>query len=257
MRGDLHAGQYGTVVPEGRRVVVGIGLVSAGTAGALATAASGVGEVAASARRPSEAAARHDALKALACVRVEIANDPDNEWASRLGYAPLYTAHPDARVVVIGQAPGLRAQQSGIPWNDPSGVTLRRWLGVDDATFYDPSSFALLPMDFFFPGKGSHGDLPPRRDFAERWHPRILRELPRVGLTILIGSYAQRHYLQQRSGVRLTDTVAAWREYLPAHFPVVHPSPLNFRWQTRNPWFEAEVVPALRAAVARALARDG
>ncbi|MCW2521877.1 MAG: Uracil-DNA glycosylase superfamily [Frankiales bacterium] len=212
------------------------------------------GEMIASVRRPLQATARSDALDALRRIRTEITNHPDNEWAAKLGYRPLYTADPEARVLVVGQAPGLRAQRSGVPWNDPSGATLRRWLGVDDATFYDSGSFALLPMDFFFPGKGAHGDLPPRRGLADKWHPPILGQLPRVELTILIGSYAQRHYLQQTSGARLTDTVAAWRDFMPTHFPLVHPSPLNFRWQARNPWFEAEVVPALRAAVDVALA---
>jgi uracil-DNA glycosylase len=141
-----------------------------------------------------------------------------------------------------------------VPWNDASGVRLRGWLGVDDAQFYDPDQFAIVPMDFYYPGKGASGDLPPRKDFAARWHRRILDELPDLRLTILVGGYAQKHYLGKRAKPSLTETVRAYEEYLPSAIPLVHPSPLNFRWQTRNPWFEAEVVPVLRSLVSGALA---
>ncbi|MFI6427758.1 uracil-DNA glycosylase family protein [Promicromonospora sp. NPDC050880] len=190
-------------------------------------------------------------------IRAEIAAHPSNAWARDLGYEPLYTAGPGARIALVGQAPGRKAQESGVPWNDASGVRLRAWLGVDDAQFYDPDRFAILPMDFYYPGKGASGDLPPRRDFAARWHGQILAELPHVELTILVGAYAQKYYLGSRAKPTLTATVRAWAEYLPADIPLVHPSPLNFRWQARNPWFEDEVVPALRARVAQALAAGG
>nr|WP_042188768.1 uracil-DNA glycosylase family protein [Kibdelosporangium sp. MJ126-NF4]CEL18447.1 Hypothetical protein VC0266 (sugar utilization related?) [Kibdelosporangium sp. MJ126-NF4]CTQ97930.1 Hypothetical protein VC0266 (sugar utilization related?) [Kibdelosporangium sp. MJ126-NF4] len=187
----------------------------------------------------------------LADIRAEIM--ADNEWATEQGFQPVYTAASDARIVIIGQAPGRRAQQSGVPFDDPSGDRLRDWLGVTDEQFYDPNRFAILPMDFYFPGKGTSGDLPPRADFAPRWHPRILAELTDVRLTLLIGGYAQKRYLKGRAKPSLTETVRSYQDYLPGLVPLVHPSPLNFRWQARNPWFTAEVVPVLRAEVAKAL----
>ena len=189
----------------------------------------------------------------LRSVRSAIVSDPDNAWATDQGWQPLYTAHRDARIVILGQAPGRRAQLSGIPWGDASGITLRRWLGLSTEAFYNPRNVALLPMDFYYPGKGAHGDLPPRPGFAPKWHPRLLEHMPRVELTLLIGQYAQRHYLRGRAKTTLTETVHAHRDYLPQWFPLVHPSPLNFRWQARNPWFEELVLPELRHRVAHAL----
>lgn len=183
-------------------------------------------------------------------IRRAIIDDDDNARMRELGYSPIYVASPMARVAVIGQAPGLKAQESGIAWNDASGAKLVDWLGVEEQQFRDPSLFALLPMDFYFPGKGSSGDLPPRRGFADRWHPPILDLMPRIELTLLIGTYAQDHYLPGRAKRNLTETVRAYREYLPAVLPLVHPSPLNFRWQSRNPWFLTEVIPTLRDRVA-------
>ena len=192
--------------------------------------------------------------EALEHLRTEIASDPSNAWAEELGYQPLYTAAPRSRIAIIGQAPGRRAQETMTPWNDPSGVKLRSWLDMDDAVFYDANSIALLPMDFYYPGKGTHGDLPPRKDFASRWHPKIIEQLPDLRLTILIGSYAQTHYLASQVKRTLTETVRAYHEYGPALIPLVHPSPLNFRWMKKNPWFDQEVVPELRRLVQAALA---
>jgi uracil-DNA glycosylase len=189
----------------------------------------------------------------LDLVRAEIVAHESNAWARDLGYEPLYAAAPGARVALIGQAPGRKAQESGIPWNDASGVRLRAWLGVTDEQFYDPDLFAIIPMDFYYPGKAASGDLPPRKDFASLWHQRILAELPDLRLTVLVGGYAQKYYLAGRTKPSLTETVRAYEEYLPSMMPLVHPSPLNFRWQTKNPWFEAEVVPALRTLVAGVL----
>lgn len=186
-------------------------------------------------------------------IRQEIVDDPANAWARQAGYLPVYAAAPPAKVVIIGQAPGKRAQETGVPFNDLSGVKLRAWLGVTDDQFYDPALFAILPMDFYYPGKGSSGDLPPRKEFAPKWHPRILAELREVRLTLLIGGYAQKHYLAGRIKPNLTETVRSYRDYLPEMLPLVHPSPLNFRWQSKNPWFEAEVLPVLRSAVGAAL----
>jgi uracil-DNA glycosylase len=190
-------------------------------------------------------------MKELDRIRREIADHPTNAWAVAAGFEPLYVAHPDARCLIIGQAPGIRAQQSGIPWNDASGQRLIEWLGVDEATFRDPAAFAILPMDFYYPGKGTTGDLPPRADFAPTWHPPLLELMPRIGLTLVIGDYAQRHYLGTRG--TLTERVRGFRDYLPDRFPLVHPSPLNFRWQSRNPWFVTDVLPELRLRVAEAL----
>jgi uracil-DNA glycosylase len=127
---------------------------------------------------------------------------------------------------------------------------------VTDDEFHDPERFAIVPMDFYYPGKGAtgSGDLPPRPGFAAKWHPLLLADLPDVRFTILIGAYAQKFYLGARRAKTLTETVRAWRSYRPEFFPLVHPSPLNFRWQARNPWFAAELLPELRATVAAALA---
>jgi uracil-DNA glycosylase len=190
----------------------------------------------------------------LSAICEQISADPSNAWARRLGYRPIYAASVGSRIAIIGQAPGQRAQESGVAWNDASGVTLRGWLGVTDEEFYDPDRFALLPMDFYYPGKGVHGDKPPRRDFAATWHPRILARLRELELTILIGTYAQKYYLGERLKSSLTETVRAYGEYTPSQLPLVHPSPLNFRWLAKNPWFESEVVPEARAMVRRALA---
>ncbi|MGW4487767.1 uracil-DNA glycosylase family protein [Amycolatopsis sp. NPDC004368] len=186
----------------------------------------------------------------LDTIRAELIADPDNAWAAEAGYAPLYTAHPAAKVALIGQAPGRKAQETGVPWNDASGMKLRGWLGVTDEEFYDPELFAIVPMDFFYPGKAKSGDLPPRRGVAEKWHPRIFAELPEIRLKVLVGSYAQKYYLP---GGSLTENVRAYRDFLPSVIPLVHPSPLNVGWHLRNPWFELEVLPELRALVAAAL----
>lgn len=188
----------------------------------------------------------------IEALSAEIAAHESNAWARELGYEPLFVADPAARVLIISQAPGRLAQDSGIPWNDPSGVLLRSWMGVTPEEFYDPRNVAIVPMDFYFPGKGTSGDLPPRRDFAPRWHPRVLEQLPDVRLTILIGSYAQRAYLGKRAGRTLTDSVRAAESYLPL-FPIVHPSPLARGWRTKNPWFQEETVPLLAGHVRQAL----
>lgn len=182
-------------------------------------------------------------------IRRAIIADPMNDIMNAKGYQPLYTAGSKARIVIIGQAPGNKAQASMKPWDDASGRLLRQWLGMSDDQFYDPDTVALMPMDFYYPGKGAHGDLPPRKGFADKWHPQLLELMPQLRLTILIGAYAQKHYLAKRSGANLTETVRAYRDYLPEYFPLVHPSPLNFRWQKRNPWFENEVVPQLQSLV--------
>lgn len=179
--------------------------------------------------------------------------DEQNGEFTRQGIDPLYTASATSRLVIIGQAPGRVAQETRIPWNDKSGDRLRDWLGIDRATFYDPSAVALLPMDFYYPGKDKSGDLPPRRGFAEKWHPVLLGMMPQVRLTVLVGSYATRRYLELSSSAKLTDVVRNYADYLPRFFPLAHPSPRNQLWMSRNPWFETDVLPRLRSEVASAL----
>ena len=182
-------------------------------------------------------------------MRTAVAADADNEAATRAGYRPLFVAAEPARILLVGQAPGRGAQETGVPWNDASGRILTSWLGVDDSTFRNPDLFAILPMDFYYPGKGPSGDLPPRRGFAARWHPPILEHLPDIQLTVLIGAYAQRHYLASRARRSVTETVRSFEEYLPSMIPVVHPSPINFRWHSKNPWFKTELLPVLQERV--------
>jgi uracil-DNA glycosylase len=192
-------------------------------------------------------------MSKLQQIYEEIAADPANEAHVQSGHLPVYTASETARIVIIGQAPGRKAQESRIPWNDVSGIRLRSWLGVTDEQFYNPKRIALVPMDFYYPGKGSHGDLPPRREFAPKWHPQILAEMPSAQLFILVGNYAQRYYLGRDAKSNLSLTVRAYEEYLPKYLPLVHPSPLNFRWLSLHPWFESELVPILRQRVSEIL----
>lgn len=189
----------------------------------------------------------------FADLRAVVGADPENAAMTAQGWQPLFTGSPRARVLIVGQAPGRRAQEANTPWSDPSGDRLVRWLGVTRETFHDPERFAIVPMDFYYPGRAGSGDAPPRRGFAARWHPLVLEYLTDVRLTILVGGYAQRHYLGERARGTLTETVRAWRDYLPGTVPIVHPSGLNARWHAVNPWFEQEVVPALPGLVAGAL----
>lgn len=190
----------------------------------------------------------------IAGIRHEIAHHPSNHAFLALGYHPLFAAGEKARIVVIGQAPGLQAQKAGIAWDDASGIRLKEWMGIDDKTFRDVNLVAQIPMDFYYPGKGKSGDNPPRRDFAPMWHQRLLDLMPHIRLYILVGQYAQRYYLGKQAKANLTQTVQAYQDYLPRYFPIVHPSPLNFRWLNKNPWFEQTLVPELKKQVARALA---
>lgn len=166
----------------------------------------------------------------------------------------MLRAHRDARILIVGQAPGTRVHETGIPWNDPSGVRLREWLGVSPETFYDPVRFAIIPMGFCYPGRDPRGgDLPPRPECAPQWHGRLLAHLPNLALTVLVGSYAQRYYLEGSVHKSLAETVQHWRDYMPKYLPTPHPSPRNTLWLRRNPWFEEDVVPALRARVCELL----
>lgn len=163
-----------------------------------------------------------------------------------LGPKPILRAAATARVLIVGQAPGTRVHATGIPWNDPSGDRLRGWLRVDRDTFYDESQIAIIPTGLCYPGRGASGDLPPRPECAPTWHPLLLAHLPRVEMILLVGQYAQAYYLGDRRKATLTDTVRAWREFMPRYWPMPHPSPRNQLWLKRNPWFEQETLPALR-----------
>jgi uracil-DNA glycosylase len=166
-----------------------------------------------------------------------------------LGPRPVLAASASARLLIVSQAPGARVHATGIPWNDASGRRLREWLKVDEATFYDPQRVAIVPMGFCYPGRAGSGDAPPRPECRATWHPRLLPLLRKVEFTLSIGQYAQAWCLGARRKATLTDTVRAWREYLPDHMPLPHPSPRNVGWFKANPWFEADVLPALRERV--------
>ncbi|MGV3630905.1 MAG: uracil-DNA glycosylase family protein [Bacteroidota bacterium] len=170
------------------------------------------------------------------------------------GTNPVLAAGPKSKIVLIGQAPGRIVHGTGIPWDDKSGDNLRSWMGIDKESFYNPDLIALIPMGFCYPGTGKSGDLPPRRECAPLWHRKLLDLMPEVKLTLLVGQYAQNYYLGKSAKGSLTDTVKAFPEYLPAYFPLPHPSPRNNIWQAKNRWFAQEVLPELKEAVHRALA---
>jgi uracil-DNA glycosylase family 4 len=166
-----------------------------------------------------------------------------------LGPRPIATAHTESKIVIIGQAPGTKVHNSGIPWDDASGKQLRKWLNVSNEEFYDTKKFAIIPMGFCYPGRGKSGDLPPRLECAPQWHNQLFELMPNVEMVILIGMYAQRYYLQEKAKKTLTETVSNYQEYFPKYFTLPHPSPRNRFWLTKNPWFNAEVVPELQKKV--------
>jgi uracil-DNA glycosylase len=166
-----------------------------------------------------------------------------------LGPRPIVQAGAEARVLVVGQAPGARVHASGIPWDDRSGERLRDWLGIDAKTFYDETQVALVPMGLCFPGRGASGDLPPRRECAPLWQARLLALMPRIELTLLVGGYAQAHFLGSAGHASVTSTLRNWRAHAPGIVPLPHPSPRNVAWFKANPWFEGELLPVLRASV--------
>ncbi|MFD1432116.1 uracil-DNA glycosylase family protein [Lacticaseibacillus yichunensis] len=192
-------------------------------------------------------------MDTLAQITDAIMADPANADFTARGDRPLFSISPDAELLLISQAPSRLAQSSMTFWNDPSGDRLRTWLGMSRETFYNSGKLAVLPLDFYFPGKDKSGDLPPRKGFAEKWHAPLLELMPKVRLSLLIGAYAQNYYLGARRQRTLTETVRHYQDYLPQYFPLVHPSPLNYRWMRTNPWFASDVVPALQTQVAAIL----
>lgn len=174
-----------------------------------------------------------------------------------LGPRPVLQAGASARILVVGQAPGVRVHTSGIPWDDPSGDRLRAWTGLNKSRFYDESRVAIVPMGFCYPGRGRGGDLPPRRECAALWLDQLLARLPHIELTLLVGLHAQRHFLGRRRKASLTDTVKAWREFAPDYFPLPHPSARNTPWFQRNPWFEQDLLPVLHQRIASFGVRGG
>ena len=165
------------------------------------------------------------------------------------GVNPVATGSKNSKILIVGQAPGRVVHETGIPWNDRSGDTLRKWLEVDRETFYNTDLFAIMPMGFCFPGSAKTGDLPPRKECAPLWHHQMLNEMPNLELTILIGLYAQKYYLAKTSQKTLTENVNHFEEYLPEYFPLPHPSGRNNIWMAKNSWFPEVVLPQLKKVV--------
>ena len=170
-----------------------------------------------------------------------------------LGPRPVVQVHEKAKILISGQAPGIKVHRSGVPFDDASGERLRLWMGIDRTTFYDPFQIAILPMGFCYPGKGISGDLPPQKRCAGTWRQQLLDHLTEVKLTLVIGAYAQQWHLRQQD-LNLTETVKQWRKFGDNMMPLPHPSPRNNVWLKKNPWFETEVVPALQTRVQDTLA---
>lgn len=166
-----------------------------------------------------------------------------------LGPRPVLRARPSAKLLIVGQAPGTRVHETGVPWDDPSGDRLRQWMALDHDRFFDESRIAIMPMGFCYPGRHDKGgDLPPRPECAPTWHPSVLAAMPHVRLTLLVGAYAQARYLP-RPKRPVTERVRGFRDWLPDFFPLPHPSWRSTNWLRKNPWFEVEVLPELRKRV--------
>ncbi|UTW55905.1 uracil-DNA glycosylase family protein [Kordiimonas sp. SCSIO 12610] len=167
-----------------------------------------------------------------------------------MGPRPVFQIHPNARVLIAGQAPGIRVHETGIPFNDPSGKRLREWMGIDDTTFYDAEKVAILPMGFCYPGTGKSGDLPPRPECADNWRQAMLDLMPDIDLTLVIGQYAIKWHLKERAQKNLTETVRNWADYFDdGLMPLPHPSPRNNIWLKKNQWFEGDVLPAMQEKI--------
>lgn len=166
-----------------------------------------------------------------------------------LGPNPVVRAHPGSRIIIIGQAPGIKVHKTGIPWNDKSGDNLRNWMGISKNTFYDITFASIIPMGFCYPGKGASGDMPPRKECAPLWHPELFKEMRSVKLILLVGYHAQQFYLKKRKKITLTETVRNYKDYLPEYFVLPHPSPRNNIWMAKNSWFQKDVLPQLKKVI--------
>lgn len=169
------------------------------------------------------------------------------------GVRPVVRFSATARLVIIGQAPGTRVHESGVPWDDVSGARLREWIGLAPDVFYDRDRVAIVPMGFCYPGTGTSGDLPPRPECAPLWHDRIFAHLPSERVTLLVGSYAQARYLPQAKRLSLTERVRCYADFAPAYFPLPHPSWRSTGWLKRNRWFQADILPVLKQQVLHAV----
>ena len=169
-----------------------------------------------------------------------------------LGPRPVLQMERSAKILIVGQAPGTKVHESGIPFDDASGKRLREWMGIDREIFYDANQIAILPMGFCYPGRGKSGDLPPRPECVKAWREPLLAQLPNIKLTLVLGQYAQDYHLQHEFST-LTELVRAWRNFWPEHLPLPHPSPRNNIWLAKNSWFESDVLPSLKERVAEVL----
>lgn len=185
----------------------------------------------------------------------KLVDDPRNQAYTNRGIRPIFQAHKSAKILLIGQAPGRIVEETGIPFNDKSGDKLRSWMDIDKETFYS-KDIAIVPMDFYYPGKAKQGDKAPRKFIADDYHKPIISFMEDIELTILIGAYAQRYYLGKDFKKNLTETVKIYKQYLPKYFPIVHPSPLTIGWIKKNPWFSNEVLPDLKKRIADILKKS-
>lgn len=170
-----------------------------------------------------------------------------------LGPRPILQMSASSKILIVGQAPGRITHNKGVPFDDPSGNRLRDWLGISRETFYDASKMAIVPMGFCFPGTGKGGDLPPRTECAQTWREKLLGELKQVELTLVIGQYALDWHINDGQKMTVTKRVSMWQDYMPVKLPLPHPSPRNNRWLKTNPWFETDVLPALKTRVSELL----
>ncbi|GAL74578.1 hypothetical protein VC0266 [Nonlabens ulvanivorans] len=170
-----------------------------------------------------------------------------------LGPRPIVAVHKTSKILIIGQAPGSVVHRTGVPWDDKSGENLRKWMGIDDSTFYDPKKIGLIPMGFCYPGRGKSGDNPPTKECAPKWHSSLLTTIEDPKLVLLIGKYAQDYYLRKTTKRTLTETVKNYKDYLPKYFVLPHPSPRNNIWQAKNEWFKEEVLPSLKIRISEIL----
>jgi len=170
------------------------------------------------------------------------------------GVRPVVQVSTAARILIAGQAPGSKVHTTGIPFDDPSGDRLRNWMGISKDTFYDPSTIAILPMGFCYPGTGKSGDLPPRPECAPAWRKPLMDAMPNIRLTLVIGTYALKWHMEAQRAKNLTETVKGWRNHISnGLLPLPHPSPRNNIWLKKNPWFEEEMLPELKIRIAEAL----